>query len=243
MLLAVAIAAAAATGHASGGRKAPLPSAREVCDFEDDVAAWLVCRWEGEMPLSKEMRVDYETKFATAEVDPERRAEVEQIITRMMRDRARYEAVSAKTGVPWYVIAVIHQMEREGDFRCHLHNGDPLRARTVQEPKGRPVAGRPPFAWDVSAIDALGYQGFDAWHDWTAGGMLYKIEAFNGFGYRSRGIASPYLFSATQHYSRGKYTSDGHFNPDAVSDQIGAAAILRRMADQALIEIPKGTAN
>jgi len=38
-------------------------------------------------------------------------------------------------------------------FKLHLHNGDPLTARTVNVPKGRPKTGQPPFAWGISAKD------------------------------------------------------------------------------------------
>src|SRR5437870_4838633 len=35
--------------------------------------------------------------------------------------------------------------------------GDPLTPRTTHEPKGRPSAGNPPFAWEDSAADALAF--------------------------------------------------------------------------------------
>jgi lysozyme family protein len=39
--------------------------------------------------------------------------------------------------VPWYVIAVIHNMECGLDFTEHLHNSDPLARRTINDPPGR----------------------------------------------------------------------------------------------------------
>jgi lysozyme family protein len=39
--------------------------------------------------------------------------------------------------VPWYVIAVIHNMECGLDFTEHLHNGDPLACRTINDPPKR----------------------------------------------------------------------------------------------------------
>ncbi len=195
--------------------------------------------WEGEeeMPLTKEMRDDYEAKFATCTVKPDFRDDAEGVITRIMKHRGRYEAVATQTNVPWHVIAVIHNLECSGRFDCHLHNGDPLRRRTVNVPAGRPVKGTPPFTWEASAVDALTYDGFTAWRDWTVGGTLYKLEGYNGMGYRKGGIPSPYLWSGSQHYTRGKYVADGKFDPKAVSSQLGAAVVLRRMHDQALIEI------
>ena len=200
------------------------------------------CEWweEGEeMALTQTMRNEYETKFQTCTVKPSFSGEVEKVITRSLKARPRYEAVASKTNVPWHVIAVIHNLECSGRFDCHLHNGDPLRRRTVNVPAGRPLKGKAPFTWETSAIDALTYDQFTAWTDWSVAGTLYKIEAYNGLGYRKRGIPSPYLWSGSQHYVSGKYVADGKFDPKAVSSQIGAAVLLRRMDDQALIDIDR----
>jgi lysozyme family protein len=59
-------------------------------------------------------------------------------------------------------------------FTQHLHNGDSLTRRTVNEPVGRPKTGQPPFAFDASALDALEYNGFTTWSDWSIGGICYK---------------------------------------------------------------------
>jgi lysozyme family protein len=47
-------------------------------------------------------------------------------------------AVAGEVGIPWYVVAVIHNMEAGQNLRTHLHNGDSLTARTVHVPAGRP---------------------------------------------------------------------------------------------------------
>jgi lysozyme family protein len=198
---------------------------------------WCEVRKKGdEMAVTQTMRNEYETRFQTCTVKPSFSGAVEKVITRTMKARPRYEAVAAKTNVPWHVIAIIHNLECSGRFDCHLHNGDPLRRRTVNVPKGRPPKGNPPFTWETSAIDALTYVRFTTWTDWSVAGTLYKIETYNGLGYRNRGIPSPYLWSGSQHYVTGKYIADGKFDPKAVSSQIGAAVLLRRMADQGLIE-------
>ena len=43
---------------------------------------------------------------------------------------------------------------------------------------------------------------------------LYELERYNGFGYRDRRpqVLSPYLWSFSNHYSRGKYVADGRFS-------------------------------
>lgn len=106
-------------------------------------------------------------------------------------------------------------------------------------PAGRPARGNPPFTWEASAQDALELKGFQNWHDWSVPGVMFKLEQYNGWGYRQfhRAVLSPYLWSFSQHYRKGKYVADGHFDPAAVSQQCGAAVLLRRMADRNLIAV------
>jgi lysozyme family protein len=214
---------------------------------------WWIC-WEGEnVKLTDEMRREYEELFAGCAVKPEQKAEAERIVTRIMKNRGRYELVENETGVPWFIIAVVHNMECGGRFDCHLHNGDPLTARTVNVPKGRPAAGKPPFGWEASAIDALNFDGFATWTNWTVSGSLFKIEAYNGFGTRNHGVHTPYLWGGSfvdlnrnslrdagerPIFAGGKYVKDGVWDSKAQTKQIGAAVLLRRMVDQALIELP-----
>src|SRR5439155_371250 len=140
------------------------------------------------------------------------------------------------------VVAVIHSMEAGGDFTRHLHNGDPLTARTTHVPAGRPRTGKPPFTWEASAIDALTYQGFGNWKDWSVPGTLYKLEGYNGFGYRDHHpqVLSPYLWSFSNHYARGKYVADGRFSQTAVSQQCGAAVLLKRLQEGGRAAVAEG---
>ena len=128
-------------------------------------------------------------------------------------------------------------MEASLNFNRHLHNGDPLTARTTHVPKGRPVAGDPPFTWEVSASDALQLEGLDKVKNWTMPGILFQIEKYNGFGYRTRHpeVLTPYLWSFSNQYRKGKFTADGKFDPEATSQQCGAAVILRRMSETGVI--------
>ena len=104
---------------------------------------------------------------------------------------------------------------------------------------GGPKTGQPPFTWEASASDALRYQGFDKWKDWSIPGTLYKLEGYNGFGYRDHhpDVPSPYLWSFSTHYSAGKYVADGKWSQTAVSAQCGVAVLLRRLAEKNLIKL------
>ncbi|MDQ6609793.1 MAG: hypothetical protein M3Y85_08235 [Bacteroidota bacterium] len=182
--------------------------------------------------FDSQLRNEYNNLFTSCVIDQNKYTDVDACVNRILANKPRYEAVATKTGVPWYFIGIVHNMEGNCNFTTHLHNGDPLTARTVQVPKGYPKEGNPPFAWEASAEDSLRLQKLDTITDWGVPTVLYELEAYNGFGYRSRGIHSPYLWSASNQYSKGKYTADGRFDPNAVSKQIGAAVLLRRMSER-----------
>lgn len=193
--------------------------------------------------FSPALAEEYRRLFDTCTLRPKWQAEVEATLQRIGRDMVRYQAVATPLDVPWTVVALIHQMEASGDFSCHLHNGDPLSARTVHVPAGRPLRGTPPFAWEASAEDALRLESMGSWKDWSLPGMLYKLEAYNGWGYRLRHpeVLSPYLWSGSNHYQSGKFVADGRWSDSAVSRQTGAAVLLRRMAETGLYLPPAKT--
>lgn len=190
--------------------------------------------------LTDALRAEYVDLFTTCSVRPERTEATEKLVNSLEANRPRYEAVQSKTGVPWHFIAAIHNMESSQSFKGHLHNGDPLTARTKQIPPGRPLSGSPPFTWEVSAEDALGMHGVGTSTDWTLSGTLYQLERYNGFGYRTYHpqVKSPYLWSFSNHYTSGKYVADGTWSDTAKSAQCGAALLLRRMAERKLYSFP-----
>lgn len=148
--------------------------------------------------------------------------------------KPRYQQIEADLGVPWYVVGAIHAMESGCRFSCHLHNGDPLTARTKLVPAGRPKTGKPPFSWEDSARDALTMKG---WHQipvWPIERILFECERYNGFGYRKyhKDVLSKYLWSGTQWGNKpGRYVADGRWSSTAVSKQTGVVAILMRLAE------------
>src|SRR5690606_1983428 len=173
------------------------------------------------------LKAEYRRLWERCEVRPERAGHVAYYGKRLREHRTAYEPVAAALGIPWQFVGVVHAMECGFSFACHLHNGDPLRERTVRVPKGRPVTGSPPFTWQESAVDALRLQKLHRVEDWTVPRMLYLLERYNGFGYRRRGLPTPYLWSFSNLYEKGKFVRDGAFDPEAVSQQCGAALMLR----------------
>lgn len=160
---------------------------------------------------------------------------VDDIIDKITSNKSKYITVSEKTKVPWYVIAVLHNMESSLNFKCHLHNGDPLTAKTKQVPAGRPISGSPPYTWEESAIDALNMKL--PYNNWSIAGICYFCEKYNGFGYRNKNTNSPYLWSFSNNYKGGKYVADGIWDPIAMSKQCGAITILKQMEHRKIISI------
>lgn len=172
----------------------------------------------------------YQQLFADCKVTSHQ-SDIAWYVGKMVAGRPRYEALERELNVPWEFIAIIHALECSCNFKQHLHNGDPLADRTKLVPAGRPATGSPPFTWEESARDALTMPGkqFHLQVDWSVPAMIYRFEKYNGFGYLSKGIESPYLWSFSNQYTKGKYVGDGRYDPNAVSKQAGAAVLLKEL--------------
>lgn len=163
-------------------------------------------------------------------------AETRKQVDLIVKHRAVYERVEAATGVPWIVIGLLHLREAGpqdvGRWKGILHNGQPIvgtgRKSTIV-PKG---VG--PFAtWHEAAVHAVRQEGLDK-INWSKDGIAYVAfasEIFNGFGYRGKGIPSPYLWGGTSVQKRGKYVADGVFDSGTMDPQIGTMALLRVLMD------------
>jgi len=163
--------------------------------------------------------------------DPSHLSELNGIADTIIKNMNVYKLVEQAKKIPWYVIGALHAREANSDFKTHLANGDPLTARTVHVPAGRPVAppqsGHLPYTWFESACDA--FNG-----EWMPPGMLFDkanilafCEHYNGWGgYERHGVNSPYLWSYTNHYTMGYYIHDNVFSATAVNKQPGCAAIF-----------------
>jgi lysozyme family protein len=181
------------------------------------------------------LRGEYQAWFDALVVRPEYADKVKWHVDQLLKYQSRYQAVSSRTNnMPWAMIGVIHAMECGFRFTGHLHNGDPLTQRTRHVPSGRPSKGSPPFSWEQSAVDALTMEGqsLDKVSDWSIPHILHLLERYNGFGYRKRGRPTPYLWSFSNLFEKGKYVSDGRFDPNAVSKQCGAAVMLKALLNK-----------
>lgn len=170
-------------------------------------------------------------RLTAMKINASRLSEVTRTAKRLVTGRARYEAVEARTGVPWWFVAVLHERESGGDFKTYLGNGQPLNRVTTKVPKGR----GPWASFEDGCLDALQYEGYTKVSDWSIEHTLWLAEKYNGLGYANRGLPSPYIWGATNIQRPGKYReikdSSGkyvsRFYPLEMDTQIGVAPMLQ----------------
>jgi lysozyme family protein len=149
------------------------------------------------------------------------------------RNKDRYLAVANEVGLPPELIAALHWRESTGDFSTYMHQGDPLGRPPVNHPTEIPTF----YKWEDSAIHAFGQKAWlrDSLHldkgstEMTA--MATYAEYYNGLGYYQRRTPSPYVFSGTDQYNRGKYVSDGKYNRLTRDGQLGVVTMIQAIRD------------
>ena len=179
------------------------------------------------------LQSELDTWFKAVVVRNDCKDKVEWHTKQLLKHQSRYRDVGLSLNrTPWAMIGVIHAMECGFNFACHLHNGDPLTSRTKHVPAGQPQIGTPPFSWENSAVDALTHEGFNTVTDWSIPHMLFLLEKYNGFGYRKMEKPTPYLWSFSNLYEKGKYIADGRFDPQTISKQCGAAVMVKALMER-----------
>jgi lysozyme family protein len=167
-----------------------------------------------------------------------RKASAKYYADKCIENRTKYESAGAPLGVPWYVVAVIDALENTFG-NGWLANGDPLTGPTVRVPAGLGRGENFPISWARGAELSMKKDELDKVTDWTLGNLLYRVMLYNGTGYISKEIETPYLWSFCTHYTKGKYVRDGVFDSNAVSEQCGAAVILWELERRGIIAIPR----
>lgn len=136
-------------------------------------------------------------------------------------DYARYQIVGKALEFHPAFVGAIHYLEANRNWKCNLHNGERWDRVTRLVPRGKG-----PFdSWEEAAIDAL----IELKRDMKYGSLeeyLLIAEKHNGLGYLYKNNASPYIFSGTNRWLKGKFVADGSYDPDATTGQVGLATIL-----------------
>ena len=105
----------------------------------------------------------------------------------------------------------------------------------MRPPAGRRATGDPPFTWEQSATDALKSQQLHVKSDWSLPAVLFRLEAYNGWATASKGWRRP--TSEPPIATPPVSTADGRFDLAAVSDQCGAAVILKRLEQRGEVQL------
>jgi len=209
-----------------GGANNPSPSSDNVDHMPDDPKLAAVY-------LYNQQRV----RNSKDTLNAEQQRDMDQFIKNWDQNKARYEEVATKSGIPAKMVASLHWRESTGDFGTYLHQGDPLGKKAVHEPNF--AQGVPIFKeWEPAAEHALGMK--------NSVKKAYKIdqnttnetalasyaERYNGLGYHTyHAQASPYVFAGTDQYDKGKYRSDGAggWDPNYKDTQLGVVPMMRHI--------------
>lgn len=143
-----------------------------------------------------------------------------------------YEQISIETGVPPALIAALHYRESACDFGTYLHNGQPLGKPTTMVPKN--VNFDNFYDAAVAALEtAQEEKDFHLSQDSDITSMMTFAELYNGTGYTNyHNMASPYVFSGTNVYEKGKYTSDGNFSSEVIDRQPGVYLLVMSVMNE-----------
>ena len=165
----------------------------------------------------------YEHLYKTLTILPGKEGECRTAAMKVLRGKARYQNAGALCGAPWEVIGIIHLMESGCSFNRQIVNGEFWNLKTRLYP---PNLG-PWDSWEDAAFSGMMRfrKRFPA--VWSVGTIGLFLERWNGMGYASREVNSPYLWSMSNHgEGAGKFVSDGKYDASAVSDQVGAMVAL-----------------
>jgi len=185
------------------------------------------------MASFSDFKDQYENNWGQLQIRDGRVADAQKQARRLLQGKATYQEVEGKTRVPWWFVGLCHYRESAFNFDTYLGNGQSLSRPTTIEPKGRgPFTG--PNAFVDGAIDALHLEHLLNASDWGIARTLFRLEGFNGYGYHSQGVNSPYLYGGSTCYGPpqargGKYVRDHVFDPHFVDTQLGTAVILKSL--------------
>src|SRR5262252_4007774 len=179
------------------------------------------------------LALEYGTLLAAMHVDPGREHELaaRAVVVRELGERHRDEwaEVAAKTGVPRLWGLASFERESSSDYSRSPAQGDRWDRVSVNVPRGL----GPYQDWGDACIAAYGIDQLDkvGAPNWSWTRSCYEGELYNGFGPRSHGRRTGYLWSWTNIYTGGKYIADGEWDPGTQDKQCGMvpmmAALLR----------------
>lgn len=174
--------------------------------------------------LFEALRGNYEKMIAGMVIT--RPQAVHQAVARVETSLGFYKDLSAAVNVPTVMLGAIDYREDDCDPTRGIGQGDRWDRKSVNVPKGcGPFASR-----KAADIFYVRYDHLDRPPvPYAEGGLAvacFEEEGYNGWGYNAHGRRSPYIAGGTNFQQVGKYTSDGHWDPDHMDEQIGTLPIM-----------------
>ena len=176
-------------------------------------------------------------RWNSVKVKPSFMAASRKFASLAMVHKAEYEDIAHEIMVrygyhiPWWFIPLVHEREcRKGvdNWNCNIAQGVNYNLHSHLKPYNGPFP-----SFKEAAIDALVIEAPQAARNenWSGGGSMSIAERYNGLGYARMGRSSPYVWSGTDKYIRGKYIADGKYDPDEVDNQVGIAVALKALME------------
>jgi lysozyme family protein len=186
----------------------------------------------------EKLEANYDHLASIATIKPEREPELAKVVRlTLLPQKPLYQRVEQLTHVPAAGLMALAMREMSGNTHKYLGNGQSLKQRTTIVPLNRgPFLQDYPEDFVSGCLDSLHLDGLDqVWKaigGWSRARFCYESEAWNGWGYRARGIPSPYVFGATSVQLPGKFPRDHVFDANMMDPQLGTLAIVEEIFKQ-----------
>lgn len=175
--------------------------------------------------IPQELRDEYLKNWNRAEITEQTR--LDRGLQKVRPNYDEYRKISKQLGCSLFALICSHYREASCDLDRQILNGQPWDIKTSIVPKGEG-----PFNDFVESCE----RGFEIKPEMENPNniidLLHFLERWNGWGYRRRGILSPYLWAGTNLYTKGYYTSDGNYSSRAVNKQLGCATLLKGLFEE-----------
>lgn len=177
-----------------------------------------------------EAYADNTDKAARAQPEVTYKPQIDQMMNQADKKKEMIDEIARKADLPPALVAGIWYREASLKDGVYMHNGEKLGQPTQHVPKG--VFFRED-QFVEAAVDALKRQRGLAdqlnlhYGSKDLGAMATYAEAYNGYGYRNRGLTTPYSFAGTDQYTGGRYVADGKFDPNSFDRRPGIVAIAQ----------------
>jgi lysozyme family protein len=169
--------------------------------------------------------MDYSQVYSRLQLAPEKISQTDNLIGQITTNKGRYQRVEANTGIPWWLVGVIHAS-------AHSNQVDPNQVSFDTDLDGQPIEGE----WEQKISETL-LPIANNWRSLPSNNpstTLQKIDQFNG-----NQEQDPRVWAGTDQYSRGDYDEKGGWQSNDVAQGVGGVALYKRMVDNGVIS-PSG---